>query len=341
MESGITPKRIGVVGFDNVTASHLTAPADAFMSATLDTGYGGRVRCYEVCIIGLTGEPFRAESGITFTPQRTLETAPEFDTIIIPGGTGLRQPTVNSQVCDWIVSRAASTRRIAAICTGIYGLAPTALLDGREVTTHWRFAGDLSRRFPRLRIHHKRQLMRDGQFYTSTGLTAGIDLSLMLIEEDFGPQVALSVRQELVTYLAPAPAHTVSASAEQRASSEPTHRFAELAAWILGNLHEDLSVEALARRACICPRHFSRAFKSVFGVAPAAFVENLRLNEARRRLLIRRKTLDSVGASVGFTDAQAFRRAFERRFGKSPSRLLKPRDGAGMRVSTHHEAVAA
>jgi len=314
----MTPKRIGFLGFQNITASHLTGPADAFAAAALSDGFGNRIPCYEVCTIGLSCEPFRAESGMIFQTQKTLRSAPPLDTIIVPGGSGLRRPEVNEKISDWILTRAPQTRRIASICTGIYGLAPTGLLDGREVTTHWRFASDVARRFPKLRVDHKKLFVKDGPFYTSAGLTAGIDLSLVLIEEDYGRHVALAVGQELVTHLT----HRSGEKEFPRPlaiDSPPTDRFADLVAWIVRNLHQDLSVENLARRACMCPRHFSRAFKSVFGNPPAEFVENLRLNEARRRLSTRRKTLQSVAASVGFTNAGAFRRAFARRFGASPT----------------------
>jgi transcriptional regulator GlxA family with amidase domain len=318
--ANLAPKCIGLLGFENVTASHLAGPADAFAAAALDDGYGGRIPCYEVWTIGLTAAPFKAESGTIFKPQKTLRTAPEFDTIIIPGGSGLRQPEVNRAVSEWIRSRAEQTRRIASVCTGIYGLAPTGLLDGRDVTTHWRFARDVAERFPKLRVDHKKQLIRDGSFYTSAGLTAGLDLSLMLIEEDYGRQVASSLGRELVMYLA-------QRNVEEQPieplyfQNQSMDRFAQLVAWIVRNLDEDLSVDALARRACMCPRGFSRAFKSVFGSLPGTFVENLRLNEARRRLSTNRKTLQSVAESVGFRDTGTFRRAFERRFGVRASAL--------------------
>lgn len=330
--ANLAPKCIGLLGFENVTASHLAGPADAFAAAALDNGYGGRIPCYEVCTVGLTAAPFKAESGTIFKPQKTLRTAPEFDTIIIPGGSGLRQPEVNRAVSEWIRSRAERTRRIASVCTGIYGLAPTGLLDGRAVTTHWRFARDVAERFPKLRVDHKKQLIRDGCFYTSAGLTAGLDLSLMLIEEDYGQQVAFSLGRELVMYLA-----------QRNVEAQPTDplyfqdqsmdRFARLVSWIVRNLSEDLSVDALARRACMCPRGFSRAFKSVFGSLPGAFVENLRLNEARRRLSTNRKTLQSVAESVGFRDTGTFRRAFARRFGTRPSALQTVRVRPNERVA--------
>jgi len=322
------PKRIGFLGFDGVTACHLVGPADTFASAALDDGYGNRISCYQICTIGLSSRSFRAESGVLFKAEETLQTAPELDTIVIPGGKGLRQAEVSEKISDWILTRARQARRIASICTGIYGLAPTGLLDGREVTTHWRFASDVARRFPKLRVDHKRPLVKDGPFYTCAGLTAAIDLSLALIEEDYGRHVALAAARE--------PATSANRNGEQGFSrplqfdSQPTDRFAELVGWIMRNLHEDLSVNALARRACMSPSHFNRAFKSVFGSTPAEFVENLRVNEANRRLSTPKRTIDTVAASVGLSDAETFRRAFERRLGAKPgSHLYQPRDSNG------------
>jgi transcriptional regulator GlxA family with amidase domain len=309
-------KRIGFLAFESITASHLVAPVDIFAAATLDSGYGNRIPCYQTYTIGLTTEPFRAESGITFTPDETLQTAPELDTIIVPGGKTLRQ--ASDGLSDWLLTRAGRTRRIVAIATGIYGLAPTGLLDGREVTTHWRFASDVAHRFPKLRVNHKRPLVKDGPFYTSSSLSAGIDLSLALIEEDYGCHVALAAVQELGMPLMRPNGHT-ELSKPLAFDSQPTNRLAELVPWIMRNLHADLSINALARKVCMSPSHFTRAFKSVLGSTPAEFVENLRLNEARRRLSTPKKTIQSVAELVGFSSADEFRRAFEKRFGAKPS----------------------
>jgi len=318
----MSPKRIGILGFESVIASHLTGPADAFRAAALDNGYGSPIACYDVRIIGLTLRPFRAESGMRLIPDETTRTAAGFDTIIIPGGSGLRRPEISLQVSDWILSLVKETRRFASVCTGIYGLASTGLLDNREVTTHWRFARDVSRRFALLRVDHRRRVVKDGPFFTSSGLTAGIDLSLAMIEEDYGPQVALSVRDDLVTHLGPNQGNGEFAKLIQ-SDIHPRDRFAELVAWMIRNLNEDLSVDTLARRACMCPSHFSRAFKSIFGSPPAEFVQNLRLNEARRRLSTRRKALRTVAASVGFANPDVFYRAFERRFGTTPGEYFE------------------
>jgi transcriptional regulator GlxA family with amidase domain len=333
------PKRIGFLGFDGVAASHLAGPADTFTAATLDGGYGNHIPCYQICIIGLTSGPFQSESGMIFKAEETLQTAPELDTIVIPGGKGLRQSEVNRQISDWVLTRANRTRRIACICTGIYGLAPTGLLDGREVTTHWRFASDVAQRFPRMRVDHKRPLVKDGLFYTSSDLNAAIDLSLALIEEDYGRHIALAAAQEVVM------SRTERNGQHNLAKpvafdSQPTDRFAELVAWIVRNLHEDLSVNALARRTCMSPSHFNRAFKSVFGVTPAEFVENLRLNEARRRLSVPKRTLDTIAASVGFSDRDAFRRAFERRFREKPRSCLNNVDSGAAAISSNGKVAA-
>ncbi|MGH8094200.1 MAG: GlxA family transcriptional regulator [Chthoniobacterales bacterium] len=313
------PKEVGLIGFEHVTASHLTGPADAFTAAILEDGFGGRLPCYKVRMISLTNQAFAAESGLKFQPETALASAPPLDTIIVAGGDRLRLLEICDQLAEWILRRAYETRRIASICNGIYALAPTGLLDGREVTTHWRCARDLARRYPTLRVDHRRRLVKDGSFYTSAGLTAGIDLALALIEEDYGKQVALSTGRELMMYLAPLnqpnePAHEY--------ASQPIDRFGELVGWIMRNLDRNLTVETLARQACMCPNHFTRAFKSVFGATPGDFVDNLRLNEARRRLSSRRKTVRGVAVSVGFRDAAAFRRAFARRFGTDPGSYL-------------------
>jgi transcriptional regulator GlxA family with amidase domain len=315
-------KRMGFLGFDGITAAYLVAPRDTFAAAALDSGYGDRIPCYQTYTIGLTPEPFRSESGMIFRPDETLQTAPELDTIIVPGGKGLRQSESSDKISDWLLTRANRTRRIAAISTGIYGLAPTGLLDGREVTTHWRFASDVARRFPKLRVDHKRPLVKDGAFYTSSTLSAAIDLSLTLIEEDYGSHVALAAAQELGMPLIH-PNGQAALSKPLIFDSQPTDRFAELVPWIMRNLNEDLSVNSLARRACMSPSHFSRAFKSIIGSTPAEFVETLRINEARRRLSVPKRTLDTIAASVGFSDAQTFQRAFERRVGAKARSYLK------------------
>lgn len=314
----MNPKRIGILGFDGVMALDVVGPADAFTSAFVEDERGRARPGYEVLIVGQTAKPFGAECGLVFKPHTTLQTAPALDTVIIPGGKGLRTPGTNAKISAWLKSRAGAIRRIASTCTGIYGLAPTGLLDGRRVTTHWRFARDVAHRFPALEVDPDALFIKDGRFYTSAGVTAGIDLSLALIEDDYGPRVALSVARELVVYLKRLGGQE-QYSEPLRFQVESADRFADLIAYIYGHLDHDLSVDLLADKVSLCPRHFSRLFKHSFGSTPASFIKTLRMDEARRRLAIPGNTIESVAGSVGFNSADAFRRVFEQRFGVPPS----------------------
>jgi transcriptional regulator GlxA family with amidase domain len=314
-------KRIGFLAFEGFVALDLVGPMEAFATAVVEDGRGGIGPGYEVMVLGLA-KTFKAESGIAFSATRTLQNAPALDTLVIAGGRGLRQPSIDAEVAAWLQRHAGKIRRIASVCTGVYGLASAGLLDGRSATTHWRFTQDLATRFPKIRVLPNALFVKDGPIYTSAGVTAGIDLALALIEEDYGSAVALRVARELVVYLK-RPGGQEQYSEPLQFQSQSSDRFADLAAWMMSHLQQDLSVEALAERACLCSRHFSRQFRNVFGNTPGAFVEDLRLNEARRRLAVRNNTIDRVATSVGFRSADAFRRAFERRFGVNPSNYRK------------------
>jgi transcriptional regulator GlxA family with amidase domain len=266
----------------------------------------------------VAGKTVVSRSGATFKAQYTLANAPALDTIIIPGGVGLRHPDTTQAIAAWLTQHAETTRRVGSISAGIYPIAATGMLDGRSVTTHWRHAGDVARAFPRLRMNAAAAFVRDQAFYTSSGGTAGIEMSIAMISEDFGARAALAVARELVMSVRPAgEERPVDSSAYQPGVEE---RLAELPGWITSRLQENLSVEVLAERACLCPRHFSRLFKRTFQSTPGDFVEQLRISEAERRLATQRATIESVAAAVGFKSAEVFRRAFERRIGLTPSR---------------------
>ena len=315
-----SPKVIGFLGFDGVTTLDLTGPLEAFATARLD-GEGERHRCYKTLIIGVSRKTFQSRSGVTFKTQHTLETAPALDSVIIPGGIGLRAGETVETIATWLGQRAPVTRRIASVCAGIYPFARTGLLDGQSVTTHWRYAGDVARAFPRVRMNSAASFLGDGARYTCGGGTAAIEMSLAMIEEDYDSRTALAVARELVMSLRPAGnEQNVDVSAH---ASDVQDRLAELPGWITSRLQEKLSIEVLAERACVCPRHFSRLFKKTFRTTPASFVEQLRIAEAERRLATRRMSVESIAASVGFKSAEVFRRAFARRLGQSPSRFQR------------------
>jgi transcriptional regulator GlxA family with amidase domain len=318
------PKRVGLIGFDGVTALNLIAPADSFATTVLDDGYGNLIPCYEVHTIGVFSDRLRTESGLLFQAQHTLSMAPELDTIIIAGGRGILRPEVSDKIATWILKRINKTRRFGAVGTGVHALAATGLLNGHEVTTHWRFARELAHRFPRLKIDHRKPFVHDGPYYTSTGLSGGVNLALAMIGEDYGPHVARSMEEELSLRLTKEDQESTPPPVTSP-DNYPIDRFSELVAWVMRNLNADLSVEVLARRTCMCPSHFSKVFKSILGKPPRDFVQNLRLNEARRRLLKRQKTLRTVSESVGFKTSLAFQEAFERKFGARPTTYLESR----------------
>jgi transcriptional regulator GlxA family with amidase domain len=311
------PKRIGFIVFDGVTAIDLFGPAEAFSVAEVKDKQGF-CPAYQILTIGLTNRTCVTESGVRVQPQRTLQNAPSLDTLIIPGGHGLRKAAIGDPIAAFVKERSRSTNRIGAICTGIYGLASTGLLKGRKVTTHWRFAKDVARRFPDLTVDDNALFLRDGKFFTSAGAAAGVDLALSLIEEDYGSRVALRVARELVVYFKRSGAQA-QYSQSLKFQTESVDDFADLPIWMINHLHEDLSVESLATVVSLCSRQFSRRFKNAFGKTPAKFVEDLRLSEARRRLSAGAGSVKGVAASVGFRSADAFRRTFERRVGVNPS----------------------
>ena len=309
----VKPVRVAILGFNNVAGLDLIGPLEAFAAAVFDAQ-----KCYQTRVIGLTKRPFVTESGVVFRPHRSISDNIDIDTLIVPGGCGLRNSATNARVASWISRRARRIRRIASVCTGIYAVAPTGLLDRRRVTTHWRFTQDVAGRFPKLKMDADALFRKDGKFYTSAGVTAGIDLALALIEEDFGRHVALAVARDLVVFLK-RPGGQAQYSEPLQFQIESADTFNDLITWMRGHLQAELTVEALARRACLCPRHFSRRFKNTFRRTPAEFVEDLRLSEARHRLGANVATIDSIATSVGFQSADAFRRAFRRRFGVNPT----------------------
>src|SRR6476469_9170629 len=184
---------IGILAFDGMQALDAIGPADAFAAVLAGDDSSEPARRYDVSLIGLTGKRVVCDGGVVVQTGTTLRNAPIVDTLIIPGGPGLRITAASERTANSISSRAPHTRRIASVCTGIYVIAPTGLLDGRRVTTHWAFARDAAKRFPKLRFDDDALFVRDGSFYTAAGVTSGIDLSLSMIEADCGPRAALAV----------------------------------------------------------------------------------------------------------------------------------------------------
>jgi transcriptional regulator GlxA family with amidase domain len=276
-------------------------------------------RGYRVHVVSPDGVPVVTSSGLTLVPDATMDEAPaRIDTLLIAGGAGSEALCADRAVLDWIAARARRARRVTSVCTGAFVLAAAGLLDGRRATTHWASAAELARRHPHVRVDADPIFVRDGNIWTSAGVTAGMDLALALVEEDHGREAALTIARHLVLFLR-RPANqsqfsaTLAAQAPARSSLRDVQRFA------VEHLASDLSVEALAARAHMSPRHFARSFRAETGITPARYVERLRLEAARRALEDTREPLAQVAADCGFGTPETMRRTFLRALGVGPA----------------------
>jgi len=244
-----------------------------------------------------------------------------FDTIVVAGGDGTRDRDDNQDLLAWLRREAPRARRVASVCSGAFLLAEAGLLDGRRATTHWGQTDNFARRYPKVDLQPDRIFTRDGEVWTSAGITAGIDLALALIEDDLGAKVARRTAQQLVVHhRRPGGQSQFSALLD---SGGAHGRFAELMDWIRERLAEPLSVERLADEAAMSPRHFARAFRAETGLTPAKAVERLRLEAARLRVETSGEPIDRVAEAVGFGDPERMRRAFLRAFGQPPQAIRR------------------
>lgn len=308
------PVKVGILAYSDMQTLDLAGPLDVFGAAN---GQRTENPPYRLSIIGLESGAVHAEHGLAVMPTWDIDAAPQLDTLIIPGGRGSRLVNSDPRLLAWLRNRATSTRRLVSVCTGAYILAATGLLDGRRVTTHWRFADDLARRYPALRVEPDRLFLRDGRFATSGGLSAGMDLALALVEEDLGAAAALAVARELVLYLK-RPGNQSQFSAPLAAQVRGTSRLSPLVDWLLEHLGEELTLGRMAAQSAMSIRHFRRLFIETFGVSPARFVQRLRLEQACVFLTEGRHSLGRIAGACGFNSADAFARAFRARYGVSP-----------------------
>lgn len=242
-----------------------------------------------------------------------------FDTVLVAGGDGTRDLAALASIVAWL--KATPARRRASVCSGAYLLAEAGLLDGRRCTTHWGRTDDFARRYPRAKLDADRIFVRDGDVWTSAGITAGIDLALALVEDDLGVEAARRVAQQLVVHQRrPGGQSQFSALVDLGGR---TGRFAELMDWMRAHLAEPLTVERLAEQAAMSPRNFARAFAAETGTTPAKAVERLRLEAARTEVEAGRAPIDRVAEIAGFGDPERMRRAFLRAFGQPPQALRR------------------
>lgn len=254
---------------------------------------------------------------VSTTTEAALLEGPAFDTLVVVGGEGARTRSDGDTIQRLVRHLAPRARRIVGVCTGVFILAAAGLLQGRRVTTHWRWCAELARRHPGLIVEPEPIYLRDGTVWTSAGITAGMDLVLALVEEDHGHTLALAVARELVLFLR-RPGDQKQFSTVLSAQTGPTARLGDLLAWMAENLRQPLPVEVLASRVSMSARTFARVFLEETGVTPARLVERMRVEEARRRLENGRTGLSAVAAACGFQTEETMRQSFLRQVGTAP-----------------------
>jgi transcriptional regulator GlxA family with amidase domain len=257
-------------------------------------------------------KPVLTNCGLILTGTETFRSLRfPVDTLLVAGGSGLEKAGRDEELLAWLRLAAQRVRRIGSICTCAFLLASAGLLDGKRVTTHWKWAAELASKCKRARVDPAPIYIRDGNTYTSAGITAGMDLALALVEEDLGSPLALKVAREMVLYLRrPGGQSQFSAALSLQASDRK--QIDELRSWAFDHLDEDLTVEKLAARAGLSPRHFARIFVQETAVTPARFVERLRVEAARRRLEESRDKLEKIATDCGFGSLSSLRRSFLR-----------------------------
>ncbi|MGQ8365526.1 GlxA family transcriptional regulator [Glaciecola sp. 1036] len=306
-------KKIGFLLFNGLNSQDLVGPLEVF-SAAKEIAKAS----YDFVFIGESQESYKSESGLAIFADVSLTDISELDTLIIPGGSGARNKQNHLKLCSWIKKIKPQTRRIASICTGAFLLAETGLLDGKKATTHWAFVDELAKTYPKVKVCENDLYVDNGDLATSAGITSGIDLALRLVENDLGSEISTQVARYLVVHYRRA--------GDQAQFSEPLKfqqkadtGFSSLTGFIMQNLQRQLSVGDLANHCAMSERNFYRQFTRKMGQAPAKYIETLRLDYARQLLVEKKWPLERISQACGYLSADAFRRAFHRRFSISPS----------------------
>jgi transcriptional regulator GlxA family with amidase domain len=305
-------RAVAIVIFPGFQLLDAAGPAAAFEIAERF-----RPGSYDLVLLAPSGGQVASSSGLGLS-ARPLRQRP-LDTVIVAGGDIIRSMAAVQGIIAWL--RRIEARRIASVCSGAYLLAEAGLLDGRRATTHWGSTDDFGRRYPRIRLEAERIFIRDGDIWTSAGISAGIDLALALIEDDLGPQIARRTAQQLVVHQRrPGGQSQFSAFVELGGR---TGRFAALIEWMRAHFAERLTVECLADHAAMSPRNFARAFTAETGTTPAKALERLRLETARTAVETGHAPLERIAETAGFGDPGRMRRAFLRSFGQPPQTLRR------------------
>ena len=327
-------RTVAIVAFDPCDMLDVVGPLEVFALANhaLDRERDARLR-YAPSVVAVRAAPLTSESGLTLMPKTTLASATRrgIDTLVVSGGAGARKACEDLRTMRSIARAARAARRVASVCTGAFVLARAGLLAGRRATTHWAFCQELASTYPDVHVEADPIFVRDGNVWTSAGVTAGIDLALALVEHDLGSKIAAAVARWLVVFVRRAGGQSQFSAqlSLQAAQREPIR---DLVAFIAAHPEIALPVPELAHRAGMSVRNFTRVFRAETGSTSAAFVERVRVENARRALEDTTQSIDGIARASGFESAAALRRAFSRRVRLSPSEY-RARVGPARRAS--------
>jgi transcriptional regulator GlxA family with amidase domain len=312
------PHRVVMLVYPQAQILDVTGPLEIFARTTrwLRDHRGVRTPAYEIAMVAARPGPMETSGGLKLLVEHDYRNAGRIDTLLIAGGIGWEAALQDERMLEWIRGESRRVARLGSICTGALVLAAAGLLDGKPATTHWAYCTRLARIAPGARVEQDAIYVRSGKLYTSAGVTAGMDMALALVEEDWGKATALAVAQELVMFLKrPGGQSQFSRHLEAQQRDD---RFGALELWMVEHLDADLSVARLAARANLSPRHFAREFAAHMGATPATYVARIRVEQARRRIEEGAERLKDVARSCGFGDEQRLRRAFRRALGVTP-----------------------
>lgn len=315
-EKRTAKRNIGVLIFSDAEVLDITGPHEVFAMALAYQQQQNLSPLYNVFLISKTLKPVTMSSGMKLHPDYRIDDCPlPLDTLIVAGGESIDKALHDQVLLDWIKQQSSRVRRLVSICTGAFFLAKLGLLEGKRVTTHWGFCPLLQKTYPELEVIANAIYIKDGNTYTSAGITAGMDLALALIEEDVGKEIAMSIARKLVLfYKRPGGQKQFS----ELLLSQSNSHFNELIDWIMQNLSEDLSIENLSEQVSMSPRNFIRQFKKEMEETPAKFIERLRLHHARIMLEDKASALKEVADHSGFKSEEQMRRAFQRELCVTP-----------------------
>jgi transcriptional regulator GlxA family with amidase domain len=307
---------VEVLAYPAVQLLDVTGPLQVFASANALMSKAGHAEPYTVRVVAKDGPTVEASAGVGLAVHPLPSIGAAVDTLVIPGGDGVNAAAEDAILVDWVRKHAGNARRTASVCTGAFLLAASGVLDGRRAVTHWGFCAELARRFPAVRVESDPIFVRDGSFWTSAGVTSGIDLALALVEEDLGRAAALAVARYLVVFLK-RPGGQAQFS-EILSLQTTDDRFSALHDWISNHLAGDLSLPVLAKQAGMSERSFSRHYAEATGLTPARAIERLRVEGARHLLSETRLPIKRISQRSGFGSEETMRRSFLRLLATTP-----------------------